>query len=106
MLSTVMGILTVIYGILLCFIVIPHGAFFKRSKHFFMDGIVNSFFTGFFLAMFTITFWYAAVIILMLIAIAVIRKSNNFVGKIVVVGMCAVLAVIIAVVGIQIRRRS
>lgn len=71
-----------------------------------MDGIVNSFFTGFFLAMFTITFWYAAVIILMLIAIAVIRKSNNFVGKIVVVGMCVVLAVIIAVVGIQIRRNS
>ena len=56
--------------------------------------------------MFTITFWYAAVIILMLIAIAVIRKSNNFVGKIVVVGMCVVLAVIIAVVGIQIRRSS
>lgn len=104
MLSTVMGILSIVYGIALCFIVIPYGLFFKFTKHPFLEGLVSSFFYGFFLAMLTVSLWYVAAIILMIVGITMAGKSENPNVKKVIIVVFIVLAVIIAVAGVQARK--
>lgn len=99
----VMGL---IFGIALCFVVIPYKLFFTLTKSPFIDGLISSIFYGYLLAILTVYLWYISAIILLIIGFCLMGKTENPKAKKVIMGVFVVLAIVISIIGINIRKDS
>ena len=91
------------FGIVLCFVVIPYKCFIPLTKSPFIDGLVSSFFYGYILAILTMYFWYIAAIILILIGLGLMGKTENSKAKKVIMCVFLALAIAISIIGIKVR---
>lgn len=106
MFTNIVCVMGFVFGIVLCFVVIPYKCFIPLTKHPVIDGIISSLFYGFILAYLAAYLWYIAAIVLILIGLGLMGKAQDPTTKKVIMGVFIVLAIVISIIGINTRREN